>query len=383
MNNLTKALLLLTVLGGLVAFKMFKDQRQQTLVQLSAVQQGALSHSILASGNLVYNTQIQFRSELMGRVQQVMVTEGQPVQKGQLLMQLDPASYQAELTQIEAVVAKAKVAILSAQAELTNLVRQLSRQQRLLSQRLVQQETVDLLASQVEVAKINVEAATLQLQQSQAQQQQVIETLAKTEFRAPIDGVMVSVDVKAGETVIPGTINIIGSDLMTLADTSAILAELRVDEADIHAIKLGQAATVFAAAAPETALTGKVLSIGSSARLLGSSQALSFRVKVLLDSATITLYPGMSCRAELITQTLENKMNVPVAAVQKDVQGHFVWVEKAGIAEQIRVKVGLATDTSQVISQGLTGDEQVIVGPARTLLSLKAGQKVKAEDAQS
>lgn len=383
MNNLTKALLLLTVLGGLVAFKMFKDQRQQTLVQLSAVQQGALSDSILASGNLVYNTQIQFRSELMGRVQQVLVTEGQPVQKGQLLMQLDPASYQAELTQIEAVVAKAKVAILSAQAELTNLVRQLSRQQRLLSQRLVQQETVDLLASQVEVAKINVEAATLQLQQSQAQQQQVIETLAKTEFRAPIDGVMVSVDVKAGETVIPGTINIIGSDLMTLADTSAILAELRVDEADIHAIKLGQAATVFAAAAPETALTGKVLSIGSSARLLGSSQALSFRVKVLLDSATITLYPGMSCRAELITQTLENKMNVPVAAVQKDVQGHFVWVEKAGIAEQIRVKVGLATDTSQVISQGLTGDEQVIVGPARTLLSLKAGQKVKAEDVQS
>lgn len=383
MNNLTKALLLLTVLGGLVAFKVLKDQRQQTPVQLSAVQQGALSDSILASGNLVYNTQIQFRSELMGRVQQVLVSEGQPVQKGQLLMQLDPASYQAELTQIEAVVAKAKVAILSAQAELTNLERQLSRQQRLLSQRLVQQETVDLLASQVEVAKINVEAATLQLQQSQAQQQQVTETLAKTEFRAPIDGVMVSVDVKAGETVIPGTINIIGSDLMTLADTSAILAELRVDEADIHAIKLGQAATVFAAAAPETALTGKVLSIGSSARLLGSSQALSFRVKVLLDSATITLYPGMSCRAELITQTLENKMNVPVAAVQKDAQGHFVWVEKAGIAEQIRVKVGLATDTSQVISQGLTGDEQVIVGPARTLLSLKAGQKVKAEDVQS
>lgn len=383
MNNLTKALLLLTVLGGLVAFKVFKDQRQLTPVQLSAVQQGALSDSILASGNLVYNTQIQFRSELMGRVQQVLVTEGQPVQKGQLLMQLDPASYQAELTQIEAVVAKAKVAILSAQAELTNLERQLSRQQRLLSQRLVQQETVDLLASQVEVAKINVEAATLQLQQSQAQQQQVIETLAKTEFRAPIDGVMVSVDVKAGETVISGTINIIGSDLMTLADTSAILAELRVDEADIHAIKLGQAATVFAAAAPETALTGKVLSIGSSARLLGSSQALSFRVKVLLDNATITLYPGMSCRAELITQTLENKMNVPVAAVQKDAQGHFVWVEKAGIAEQIRVKVGLATDTSQVISQGLTGDEQVIVGPARTLLSLKAGQKVKAEDVQS
>lgn len=382
MNNLTKALLLLTVLGGLVALKVFKDQRQQTPVQLSTVQQGALSDSILASGNLVYNTQIQFRSELMGRVQQVLVTEGQPVQKGQLLMQLDPASYQAELTQIEAVVAKAKVAILSAQAELTNLERQLSRQQRLLSQRLVQQETVDMLASQVEVAKINVEAATLQLQQSQAQQQQVIETLAKTEFRAPIDGVMVSVDVKAGETVIPGTINIIGSDLMTLADTSAILAELRVDEADIHAIKLGQAATVFAAAAPETPLTGKVLSIGSSARLLGSSQALSFRVKVLLDSATITLYPGMSCRAELITQTLENKMNVPVAAVQKDAQGHFVWVEKAGIAEQIRVKVGLATDTSQLISEGLTGNEQVIVGPARTLLSLKAGQKVKAEDSK-
>lgn len=380
MNNLTKSLLLITALGSLVGLKIVKDQRQQTPVQLSSVQQGALTDSILASGNLVYNTQIQFRSELMGRVQQVLVTEGQQVKKGQLLMQLDPASYQAELTQIEAVVAKAKVAILSAEAELTNLERQLNRQQRLLSQRLVQQETVDLLASQVAVAKINVQAATLQLQQSQAQQQQVGETLSKTEFRAPIDGVMVSVDVKAGETVIPGTINIIGSDLMTLADTSAILAELRVDEADIHAIKLGQAATVFAAAAPETALTGKVLSIGSSARLLGSSQALSFRVKVLLDNAAIALYPGMSCRAELITQTLENKMNVPVAAVQKDAKGQFLWAAKSGIAEQIRVKVGLSNDTSQVISEGLQGDEQIIVGPARTLLSLKVGQKVQAAE---
>ncbi|MFM9481379.1 efflux RND transporter periplasmic adaptor subunit, partial [Streptomyces scabiei] len=87
-----------------------------------------------------------------------------------------------------------------------------------------------------------------------------------------------------GETVIAGTTNIIGSDLMLVADPSAILAELRVDETDIAGIKLDQHADIYAAAYPNQPFTGKVINIGTSAKNQAGSQGLSFRVKVLLNN---------------------------------------------------------------------------------------------------
>jgi HlyD family secretion protein len=180
-----------------------------------------------------------------------------------------------------------------------------------------------------------------------------------------------------------------GSDLMTIADTSALLAELRLDEADVHSVFVGQQVKVFAAAAPDQALDGKVQSISSSARQLGQSQALAFKVKVLLENAEEALYPGMSCRAELQTAALSQVWSVPVSALQatpatsaeKSVtasnNSRQVWLVRDGRAYPQTVEVGLATDTAQQISQGLTGTEQVITGPARIFASLKEGAKVR------
>ena len=216
--------------------------------------------------------------------------------------------------------------------------------------------------------------------------------MAKTELRSPISGVIVAVDVKAGETVIPGSAQMIGSDLMTIADTSALLAELRLDEADVHSVHVGQNVKVFAAAAPDQALSGKVQSISSSARQLGQSQALAFKVKVLLENAEGALYPGMSCRAELQTAALSQVWSVPVSALQSlpadpaatpssanNANSKQIWLVRDGRAYPQKVEVGLATDTAQQISQGLVGTEQVITGPARIFASLKDGAKVRFE----
>jgi HlyD family secretion protein len=383
-----KIILLVLVFAAVLALQHYRSKAQLLEVNVAAVTLGQLDDSILASGNLVYNTQIQIRSELTGRVAAVLVEEGQQVEKDQLLLKLDPTAYQAEVTKAEAMVARSRIEISSHQARLENLQRQLNRQQQLLQRKLVQVETVDLLQSEVRLAQIEIKASQQQLAQSIASLAMAQDALNKTEFRAPIAGLLVSVDVKVGETVIPGTTNIIGSDLMTLADQSAILAELRVDEADINAISLGQSATVFAASNPNQAIAGKVIAIGSSARLLGQSQALSFRVKVLLEQAILQLKPGISCRAELLTQRLANTLSVPVAAIQKstlsagqtDSKPYFVWTVQDGKAVKVRVEPGLATDTAQAVLSGLSEGQQVITGPARTMASLSEGSKVKVTE---
>jgi HlyD family secretion protein len=380
MHKFLKIGLILAVFAGLIAFSQYRASKQQLEVNIAKASIGQLDDSILASGNLVYNTQIQIRSELTGRVAEVLVEEGQLVAKDQLLLRLDPTAYQAEVTKAQAMVNRSNIEIQTTQTTLANLQRQLDRQQQLLHKKLVQVETVDLLQSEVKIAQIAISAAQAQQTQSVASLLMAQDALKKTEFRAPIAGLLVSVDVKPGETVIPGTTNIIGSDLMTLADPSAILAELRVDEADINAITIGQTATVFAASNTEQAIRGKVIAIGSSARLLGQSQALSFRVKVLLDQTIAGLHPGTSCRAELLTARLENTLSVPLAAVQKKDQQNFVWTVKDGVAHKTAVKTGLATDTAQAILEGLAKDQEVVTGPARVISALTEGSKVKVTE---
>ncbi len=387
-----RLLIAAVILATIAGVTMYRKQSQALDVQVSAVTKGDLTDSILASGNLVYRTQVALRSELMARVDAVFVQEGDKVEAGQLLLQLDPQSYRASLEQARAQTARARTDIQMATTRLQNLQRQLKRQQQLANKGLIQQELLDNLRSEQLLAQLAQQSAEQQLAQSLAAEKQAADLLAKTELRSPISGVIVAVDVKAGETVIPGSAQMMGSDLMTIADTSALLAELRLDEADVHSVFTGQSVKVYAAAAPDNALSGKVQSISSSARQLGQSQALAFKVKVLLENAEGALYPGMSCRAELQTAALSQVWSVPVSALQSlpagtaaapnstnSTNSKQIWLVRDGRAYPQTVEVGLATDTAQQISQGLTGTEQVITGPARIFTSLQAGAKVRFE----
>ena len=124
-----KIILLLLIFATVLALQHYRSKAQQLEVNVAPVTLGQLDDSILASGNLVYNTQIQIRSELTGRVLAVLVEEGQQVAKDQLLLTLDPTAYQAEVTKAEAMVARARIDIHSHQAKLANLQRQWLRQQ--------------------------------------------------------------------------------------------------------------------------------------------------------------------------------------------------------------------------------------------------------------
>jgi HlyD family secretion protein len=308
----------------------------------------------------------------------VLVEEGDMVEEGQVLMRLDPTAFAADVARVQALVSTQEIDIQRNAALLTDLQRQLQRQQQLLKVGLVQQEVIDSLQNQVDVARINVTAAQAALRQSQASLTMVEDSLRKTIYRAPIAGLLAGVDIKPGETVIAGTTNIIGSALMTLADPSAILAELRVDEADIANVYLGQQAKVFAAAYPRQAIHGEVIQIATSARAMTQNQSLSFRVKVLLQPDDLALFSGMSCRAELVLKQQQDSIQIPIAAVQRHGNTAFVWLVENDKAVKRPVELGMATDTAQQILSGLTVKQSVIVGPARTLTRLTEGSAVNA-----
>ncbi len=367
---------------ALIMSKQIKGDSKGPEVEVESPSQGQIKESILASGNLVFNTQVQLRSEVTGRVEKVFVEEGQRVEKGDLLMQLDTQAFEAEVDRYAALVRAGHINIERAKTRLKNLNRQLKRQQELHAAGLAQQEAFDNIKNARDIAVIDVEAQKESLNQAEASLSIAKDRLSKSVFKATMGGLLASVDIKEGETVIAGTTNIVGSDLMLLADPSAILAELKVDETDIANIKLNQQAEIFAAAYPNQPFIGKVIHIGTAAKRFPNSQGLAFKVKVLLETDNRTLYAGMSCRAEIATQIGEDNIKLPIEAVHEDEKSkeHYVWVVggENKVSKRV-VKLGVASDIEQAILSGVALNENIVIGPARAVSKLSDGDIIRTK----
>ena len=372
------------LLAGLVVLVLLASGRggHAPEVDVAEAVHATLADTTLASGNLVFETQIQLRPEVSGRVAEVLVEEGDEVEQDQLLMYLDRDTFVANLTSADAGVEAAQLALRRLREADADLRRQLQRHEELEARQLVSRDAYEQLRSRRQMSSLQAGEAEQALAQQLALRDQAADQLRRSEFRAPIAGRVISVDIKPGETVIAGTTNIVGSDLMVLADTGALLAELRVDEADITRIRTGQRVEVFAATAPNDPVAGKVVHIGSSARQIGSAEGLAFRVKVLLDDTDADLAPGVSCRAEIVTAQGEPSINVPVAAVRRDDDGQFVWrLDTDGTVRRTAVEPGLSNDVEQALRSGLEAGQRVVTGPGRTLAQLSDGQRVTLREA--
>lgn len=372
------------------------DVKQATIKQIKS--------SILASGTLIYKEQIELRSEVIGQVSEMLVEEGDEVTKDQILMRLDPRTFNADVEQQEAYVRIQTIAIERQKQDIKNIASKWQRNKNLYEREIIGQDAFELIDNQYALAKIDLRSRQESLKQAQATLDKAIERLAKTVFRSPIDGIATSVDIKLGETAISGTTNIAGSNLITVADPSSILVEVLVDEADIANLQLGQNADVFAVAYPNRALSGTVNSIATSAKRSSFRQGLSFTVKILLENpGDIDIRPGMSCRAEIYTKIKDDTIAVPIEAVifedtpaeeenldtetdsdgisigisSDEVSSSHLFVISDGTAQKRSVELGISNDSLQEITSGINAKDKIIVGPARVLAKLKDGDKVE------
>ena len=401
-----KNLIIVGVVVTLVAIAYFKQTGSSTAVSVNVepAKIEEIKSSILASGTLIYKEQIELRSEVIGQVSEMLVEEGDKVSKDQVLMRLDPRTFNADVEQQQAYVRIQTIAIERQKQELKNITSKWQRNKNLFERKIIGQDAFELVDNQYALAKIDLRSREEALTQAQATLDKALERLEKTVFRSPIDGIATSVDIKLGETAISGSTNIAGSNIITVADPTSILVEVLVDEADIANIEINQSADVFAVAYPDQALKGHVQNIATSAKRSSYRQGLSFTVKILLDTtADIDVRPGMSCRAEIFTKIKGDTIAVPIEAIvfeDGDDESSDVDTEQDSDSMSVRVannissashvfllidgkavkrdvELGISNDRLQEITSGLAVDETVVVGPARALSKLKEGDSVK------
>ena len=270
--------------------------------------------SILASGLLAYEVEVNLTAEVLARVAGIAVQEGDFVEKGQLLMRLDPETYNNVIAREEAGVRQNRISIERQRAVVALRRQQYERSQKLAAANLIDRNRLDEDRNQAVLAEADLKSSEEALARALATLGDAREQRGKTEIRAPIKGRIVSLPIKVGEVAIPSTASLAGAQLMKLADTSAIQAEVKVDEGDIAKITLGQTADVFAAAYPDTAIKGKVSKIALAPTVDG--QGRSYRVTILLSpSEGLQLRSGMSARAVIFLGDGKRQLAVPVEAV--------------------------------------------------------------------
>ena len=424
---------IVVVLGG-IAFAQFKFKRQDGLaVNVESIQKRDLQAIVSASGKIQPQRLVNISADTMGRVTDLRVEEGQRVQKGQFLLQIDPRNLTTAYNQTQASLAAARsqmeqlrVSIESTKTSLKQAQDQLARQQQLFKQGLTPKETLDnaenlvrMRQSDVTSQERQIETQRLRMTQEQATVENAKLNLSKVRIESPITGIITRRNIEEGETVVIGTMNNAGTVLLTVADMSVIEAEVEVDETDIPNVKLGQKAKVTIDAMGGKSFQGKVTEIGNSpiqaAGSTAASQATNFKVKVTLDGEVPDVRPGFTATAEITTATRAGVVAVPIQATtvrekivdkdgnmvpeenptgkrrtvtpaaaelkpgqeRKELEGVFVVKDNKAVFTP--VKTGIAGEKYFEVLSGAKPGDQVIVGPFSSVRELADGAAVKIE----
>src|SRR5690606_31395562 len=194
---------------------------------------------------------------------------------------LDPETYLNAIEREQATRRQSVISIERQRVALALRKKQFERSEQLVKLELIDQDSFDQVRNQLRIAQVELKSSEEELLRADAVLSEAREQLEKTEVRSPIAGQVVSLPIKVGETAIPSTSSLAGAQLMTIADTTAIQAELQVDEADISKVAAGQQVDIYAAAYPDTALKGEVEMIALAPTIEGQGRA--YKVTVDID----------------------------------------------------------------------------------------------------
>ena len=346
----------------------------------------SIQTSVLASGRLVHEDEVNLSTEQPGRVTAIYVREGEQVTTGQLLLEIDDERFRTTVEQRQAAVRMQEIAIERQRTALANQRVQWERMAELSARELIDEDSFDTATNNLRLAEIDLESGQEQLRQAEAQLAQTEDDLRKTKVYAPIDGTVTSLDIEVGETAISSSTNVPGSSLMTIADTSSILTEVNVDEADIASIRIGQRVEIFAIAFPDDPVEGVIESIAVSAKVAEGEQGRSFAVKIrITDTRGIELRPGMSCRAEIFTDLRDDVLAAPIQAIiieddlNEDETSYYAFRQDGDQVRRVDVEIGISDDTWQEITSGLVAGDNIVIGPDRALRNLEDGDRVVVE----
>lgn len=384
-------------------------------VRMEPVAERDLVATVTASGWIRPHRYVEVQSDIMGRVIQLDVSEGQQVERGQLLLRIEPTQFEAAVARAEAAVQEALARESQTRANTLQAERAYERLAQLgqSDQNLVSRQQIEEAQTQFEVQRELLVAAGFGVSQARSGLDEARDRLSKTVIRAPMDGVVTRLNVEEGSTAMVGTTNNPGSILLTIADLSSMEAVVRVDETDLPDLQVGDSADISIDAFPRDVFTGRVTEIGyssvrsplqSGAAATTGGQAIDYEIVITLDKPPASLRSDLSVSADVVTATRQGVLSIPIIALtvreqsdaqpienedpaanaaaaavasQRTTDEEGVYVVREGVARFVPVTVGIAGREYFEVISGLTTSDTVVAGPYEAIRNLEDGQTVR------
>ncbi|MHA1558449.1 MAG: efflux RND transporter periplasmic adaptor subunit [Alphaproteobacteria bacterium] len=305
-------------------------------VEAEVVKLRSLTKRIVTVGKLRANQAVTIRSEIHGRIKEILFIEGGEVQEGDEIIKLEDADVLAE-------VKKAEADLMLREADFKRI-------SSLHDKRIGATKDLDKAKAELEVSKSNLEVAKVRFE--------------KASIKAPFSGAIGITDVSVGAYLQAG------QDLVTIVDNDPIKVDFKVPEKYINSIGQGQTVEIKIDAFGGQTFQGTLEAIDSKI----DTDSHSIALKAVVPNEKGTLYPGLFAHVHLITAEQGDAVMIPEACVDREGEIEYVWIVEKGKARQRRVLTGAREEGRIEIIAGLKeGDIVVTVGQ----IKLGAGVRVK------
>jgi HlyD family secretion protein len=418
--------LVVVIVAGLVWAALFRKKEPVITVQTENVKRRNLTEVVVANGKIQPVLQVKISPEVSGEIIELPVKEGQPVKKGDLLVKIRPDDYIANRDQADAGYKSVLAAQTTAEANLRKAEADFRRNQNLLAARLISQADFDQFQAAYEVAQAQLTSAQRQVEVARATLDYAEKQLIKTTIVSPLNGTISKLNSQAGERVL-GTVENVGTEIMTISDLNQMEARVDVGEIDVVLIHPGQKTRLDVDAFKDRKFTGVVTDIANSSKNTGSfntgssqsQEATKFEVRIRITD-TEAFRPGMSVSAEIETRYRTNALTVPLASVttraptppktaapgtntvmasatNADLSAdptnappsdkkskepvppaEVVFVVDGNHVKMVPVKIGISDDSYWEITDGLAEGQEVVAGGYKAISrDLQDGKKIR------
>jgi HlyD family secretion protein len=357
--GIVAAIVLLTI----VVLVLTKGDSGDTIaVEVTTATTKTIVQTVTATGVIDPETQVKISPEVSGEIVFLGAQEGERVQKGQVLVRINPQQMLAERDEARALIAAAQARSAQARATLLRNQQDLARLEGLHAKKLTTNQELEAAQAQVKIAAAEQDAARFQVEQMQASYRRVVESVNKTTIVSPISGVVTKLNSKLGEKVV-GAIQMTGTEIMTVADLSVIEAVVNVSENDVVQVALGDVADVEVDAIPGQKFRAVVSRIANSPKQAGmgtQEQITNFEVRLRFTEPDTRFRPGMTATATIETERKQNVLAVPIQSVttreEPDTSSTKVKIEE-GEARNLALEKAQKEDLPDPVVFVRTGNE--------------------------
>lgn len=357
------ALVALAALFGCKAW--FKDDPVSYITE--PVIRKNIEKTVNATGEVKAIELVTVGAQTSGKIEYLPVKVGQRIQKGDLIAQIDSTTQENDVNSTKAKLTSLKAQLNAAEISAKIAEKQFIREQRLLKKNAASQEDFENAKDAFEAAKAKVTELKASIAETALALNTAETNLGYTKITAPLDGVVVSVPVKTGQTV-NAAMNT--PTIVQIADLSQMEILIEISEGDIGKVQTGAKVTYTVLSTPETVYETTLKSIdpgltlltnGEYTEVVGSDEAIYYYGRLVVDNPDGTLRIGMTTQSVIYVAQADNVLTVPVLAVKKDGAQSYVNVLTPTGIQRHAVITGLSDGVDIEIKSGVSDHDTVVI----------------------